>query len=174
MDAHSNLYPRNINLYNTGIYNCSNSNCVLPVPIGSIQIVCYPCLSGAREIQTLKPTYSRHTVSGHFCLWFSWSAHSNWQKQPGRIDKSNQVRLKSWETSWIGLLVSKKRLYNTPFELRFTLILNNFYKRWPHLQSWSMEKQTFLFNRSLIACIVMEINSIFFSCGHNSIILKID
>ena len=33
VDAHSNLYPRNINVYNTGIYIASN--CVLPVPIGS-------------------------------------------------------------------------------------------------------------------------------------------
>ena len=35
VDAHSNLYARNINEYNTGIY---------------LQIVCYPCLWGAREI----------------------------------------------------------------------------------------------------------------------------
>ena len=38
-------------------------------------------------MQTLKPTYSRHTAPGHFCLWFSWSAHPNWQKWQGPLKK---------------------------------------------------------------------------------------
>ena len=49
--------------------------------------MCYPCLSGAREIQTLKPTYSRARTRGNFCLWYSWSAYSNWQKRLGSLLK---------------------------------------------------------------------------------------
>ena len=49
--------------------------------------MCYLCLSGAREIQTLKPTYSRQSAPLHFCLWYASSAYSNWQKRPGPLKK---------------------------------------------------------------------------------------
>ena len=51
------------------------------------------CLSGAREIQTLKPLYSKHTAIGHFCLDF--------RDLRIRIDKNGQVQFPKFDPKYV-------------------------------------------------------------------------
>ena len=133
--------------------------------------MCYPCLSGAREIQTLKPTYREHVLEGTFAYDF--------RDQHIRIDKSDQIRLKSWKTSWIGLLVrTKKSTVNDNFavfcriccQFAFMSILYHF-TQIRHLAQWS--PRTYLFPLStnpniqswlLRFCYLRRIPSLLLTC----------